>query len=86
MVCVFSSLISLGGLPFLFWKPAISGISRWLSDCHHHWTRGCLVPIFSQKILGFSSSFYKMKLNIMQNFWQKGSYSLFWILASKNLK
>jgi len=41
---------------------------------------------FIQKILGFGLSFCKMKLNIMQNFWQKGIYSLFWILASRGQK
>jgi len=48
--------------------------------------RGCLVPLFSQKILGFGPSFCKMKLNTMQNFWQKGDYSSFWILASRGKK
>jgi hypothetical protein len=27
-----------------------------------------------------------MKLNTMQNFWQKGIHSLFWILASRGKK
>jgi hypothetical protein len=40
--------------------------------------RGCLVPIFSQKFLGFDPSFCKMELNTMQKNWQKDSYSLFW--------
>jgi hypothetical protein len=47
---------------------------------------GCLVPHFTHKILGFGSSFYKMNLNIMQNFWQKGIHSPFWILTSRDKK
>jgi hypothetical protein len=47
---------------------------------------GCLVPIFFQKILDFGSSFCKMGLNTMQNFWQKRSYSPFCILASRGKK
>jgi hypothetical protein len=31
----------------------------------------CLVPHFTQKILGFGPSFYKMKLNTMQKFLAK---------------
>jgi hypothetical protein len=42
----------------------------------------CLVPHFTQKILGFGPSFCKMKLNTMQKFWQKGIHSPFWILAT----
>jgi len=42
-----------------------------------------LVPLFSQKILSFGPSFYKMQLNTMQTFLQKGGYSPFWILASR---
>jgi hypothetical protein len=36
--------------------------------------------------MGFSSSFCKMKLNTMQNFWQKYIPSLFWILAARGKK
>jgi hypothetical protein len=32
-----------------------------------------LVPHFTQKKLGFGPSFYRMKLNTTQNFWQKVS-------------
>jgi uncharacterized Fe-S cluster-containing radical SAM superfamily protein len=46
----------------------------------------CLVPHFIQKILGFSPSFYRMKLNTMQKFWQKGIHFSFWILASRDKK
>jgi hypothetical protein len=46
----------------------------------------CLVPHFPQKILGFGPPFCKMELNTMQNFWQKGMYSPFWILASRDPK
>jgi hypothetical protein len=46
----------------------------------------CLVPHFTQKILGFGPSFCKIKLNTMQNFWQKGIHSPFWILASRGKK
>jgi hypothetical protein len=48
--------------------------------------RVCLVPHFTQKILGFGPSFCKMKLNITQIFWQKDIYSPFWILASRGQK
>jgi hypothetical protein len=30
-----------------------------------------LVSHFTQKILGFGTSFYRMELNTMQNFWPK---------------
>jgi hypothetical protein len=46
----------------------------------------CLVPHFTQKNLSFGLSFCKMELNTMQNFWQKGIYSLFWILTSRDQK
>jgi hypothetical protein len=46
----------------------------------------CLVPHFPQKILGFGPPFCKMKLNTMQNFWQKGIHSPFWIFASRDPK
>jgi hypothetical protein len=45
-----------------------------------------LVSHFTQKILGFDPSFCRIKLNTMQNFWQKGIPSSFWILASKGKK
>jgi hypothetical protein len=48
--------------------------------------RGCLVPLSSQKKLGFDPSFCIMELNTMQNFWQKGGYSPFWIVASSSQK
>jgi hypothetical protein len=48
--------------------------------------KGCLVPLFSQKILGFGLPFCKIKLNTMQIFWQKEGYSPFWILASRGQK
>jgi hypothetical protein len=44
------------------------------------WLRVCLVPHFTQKILGFGLSFCRMELNTMQNFWQKGIHSPFGIL------
>jgi hypothetical protein len=46
----------------------------------------CLVSHFTQNFLGFGPSFCKMELNTMQNFWQKGIYSPFWILVSKGKK
>jgi hypothetical protein len=46
----------------------------------------CLDPYFTQKILGFGPSFYRMELNTMQNFWQKGIHSPFWILSSRGQK
>jgi hypothetical protein len=46
----------------------------------------CLVPHFTQKILGFGLSFCRIELNTMQNFWQKGIHSPFWILASREKK
>jgi hypothetical protein len=46
----------------------------------------CLVPHFTQKILGFGSSFYIIELNTMQIFWQKNIHSSFWILASRGKK
>jgi hypothetical protein len=49
-------------------------------------SRGCLVPLLFQNILGFGPSFCIMELNIMQIFWQKGGYSPFWILASRGQK
>jgi hypothetical protein len=36
--------------------------------------------------LGFDPSFCKIELNTIQNFWQKGIHSLFWILASRGKK
>jgi hypothetical protein len=36
--------------------------------------------------LDFSSLFCKIELNIIQNFWQKGIHSSFWILASRGKK
>jgi hypothetical protein len=45
---------------------------------------GCVY--FTKKILGFGPLFYKMKLNTMQIFWQKGIHSSFWILASRGKK
>jgi hypothetical protein len=45
-----------------------------------------LVSHFTQKNLGFGPSFCKMELNIMQNFWQKGIYSPFWIFALRGQK
>jgi hypothetical protein len=41
---------------------------------------------FHLKILGFGPSFCRIKLNTMQNFWQKGIHSPFWILASRGPK
>jgi hypothetical protein len=46
----------------------------------------CLVPHFTQKILGVGPSFCRIELNTMQNFWQKGIHSPFWILASSGQK
>jgi hypothetical protein len=46
----------------------------------------CLVRHFTQKILDIGPSFCKIELNTMQNFWQKGIYSPFWILASRGQK
>jgi len=46
----------------------------------------CLVSLFPKKFLAFGPSFCKMELNTMQNFWQKGGYSPFWILASRGKK
>jgi hypothetical protein len=49
-------------------------ISSFQSSWHfafHRELRVCLVPYFTQKILGFGSSFCRMELNAMQNFWQK---------------
>jgi hypothetical protein len=43
-------------------------------------------PFHQKKVLGFSSLFCGMKLNTMQNFWQKDIHSLFWILASRGKK
>jgi hypothetical protein len=48
--------------------------------------RVCLVSHFIQKFLGFGPSFFNMELNIMQNFWQKGIHSPFWILAARGQK
>jgi hypothetical protein len=48
--------------------------------------RVCLVPRFTQKILDFGPSFCRMEINTMQNFWQKGIHSPFWILASRGKK
>jgi hypothetical protein len=39
--------------------------------------RVCLVSHFTKQIFGFGSSFCKMKLNTMQNFWQKCIHSPF---------
>jgi len=52
----------------------------------HSLLRVCLVPHFTQKILGLGPSFYRMELNTMQNFWQKGIHFPFWILASRGEK
>jgi len=41
--------------------------------------RGVYLPFFLKFFLGIGTLFCKMKLNTMQNFWQKGSYSPFWI-------
>jgi hypothetical protein len=40
----------------------------------------------SKKILDFGSSFCRIELNIMQNFWQNGIHSPFWILALRSQK
>jgi hypothetical protein len=48
--------------------------------------RVCLVSYFTKKNLGFGPSFYRMKLNTMQIFWQKSIHSPFWILASRGQK
>jgi hypothetical protein len=48
--------------------------------------RVCLVSRFTQKNLGFDPSFCRMKLNTIQNFWQKVIHSPFWILASRGKK
>jgi hypothetical protein len=48
--------------------------------------RVCLVPHFTQKILGFGPSYCRMELNTMQKIWQKGIYSSFWILVSRGQK
>jgi hypothetical protein len=42
--------------------------------------------LFHQKNMSFGLSFCRMKLNAMQNFWQKGIHSLFWILTPKRPK
>jgi hypothetical protein len=39
-----------------------------------------------KKKLGFGPSFCIIKLNTIQISWQKGGYSLFWILASRGQK
>jgi hypothetical protein len=36
-----------------------------------------LVPRFTQKNLSFDLLFYRIELNTMQNYWQKGIHSLF---------
>jgi hypothetical protein len=48
----------------------------------------CLVPHFTQKILGFGLSFCRVELNTMQNFWQKGTilYFGFWPQEAKRPK
>jgi hypothetical protein len=50
------------------------------------WIQGVFSSPFIQKILGFGPSFCIMELNTMQNFWQNGCYSPFWILASRGQK
>jgi hypothetical protein len=54
------------------WKLCNDKIFQRRQPTHAIWLanfRVCLIPHFTQKILGFGSSFCKIELNTMQNFW-----------------
>jgi len=57
-------------------------VSLWFRAVSHgKLSQGVSIP---KKILDFGSSFYIMELNIMQIFWQKSGYSLYFGLNPKS--